>query len=95
MKRFSELNEQEILALAIRRKRDPPAPLRAARGAAGPPRLDGRLGLDACHCRGACGALVITWIRARYLDTAFLRAAFEGVVGGLIVFGAGILIGNA
>jgi rubrerythrin len=37
----------------------------------------------------------IAWIRARYMDTKFLRAAFEVVVGGLIVFGAGILIGNA
>jgi erythrin-vacuolar iron transport family protein len=38
---------------------------------------------------------VIAWIRARYMDTPFLRAAFEIVVGGLIVFGAGVLIGNA
>jgi len=38
---------------------------------------------------------VIAWIRARYMDTKFLRAAFEVVVGGLIVFAAGILIGNA
>lgn len=38
---------------------------------------------------------VIAWIRARYMDTRFLRAAFEVVVGGLIVFAAGILIGNA
>ena len=37
----------------------------------------------------------IAWIRARYMDTRFLQAAFEVVVGGLIVFGAGILIGNA
>ncbi len=38
---------------------------------------------------------VIAWIRAKYMDTKFLRAVFEIVVGGLIVFGAGILIGNA
>lgn len=38
---------------------------------------------------------VIAWIRARYMDTRFLRAVFEVVVGGLIVFAAGILIGNA
>jgi rubrerythrin len=38
---------------------------------------------------------VIAWIRARYMDTPFLRAAFEVVVGGLIVFGAGIAIGSA
>jgi rubrerythrin len=37
----------------------------------------------------------IAWIRARYMDTRFLQAAFEVVLGGLIVFGAGILIGNA
>jgi erythrin-vacuolar iron transport family protein len=38
---------------------------------------------------------VIAWIRARYMDTKFLRAAFEVVLGGLIVFAAGILIGSA
>ncbi len=38
---------------------------------------------------------VIAWIRARYMDTKFMRAAFEVVVGGLIVFAAGILIGSA
>ena len=37
---------------------------------------------------------VIAWIRARYMDTRFLRAAFEVVVGGLIVFGAGVAIGS-
>lgn len=37
----------------------------------------------------------IAWIRARYMDTKFLQAAFEVVVGGLIVFAAGVLIGSA
>jgi rubrerythrin len=37
----------------------------------------------------------IAYIRAKYMDTRFLQAAFEVVVGGLIVFAAGILIGNA
>jgi rubrerythrin len=37
----------------------------------------------------------IAWIRSRYMDTRFLRAAFEVVVGGLIVFAAGVLIGSA
>lgn len=37
----------------------------------------------------------IAWIRARYMDTKFLQAAFEVVLGGLIVFAAGILIGSA
>ena len=36
----------------------------------------------------------IAWIRARYMDTPFLRAVFEVVVGGLIVFAVGIAIGN-
>jgi rubrerythrin len=38
---------------------------------------------------------VIAWVRSHYMETKFLRAAFEIVVGGLIVFAAGILIGNA
>lgn len=38
---------------------------------------------------------IIAWIRSRYMDTKFLRAAFEVVVGGLIVFAAGLLIGSA
>ncbi len=38
---------------------------------------------------------VIAWVRARYMDTKFLQAAFEVVVGGLIVFATGILIGSA
>jgi rubrerythrin len=37
----------------------------------------------------------IAWIRARYMDTRFLRAAFEVVVGGFIVFLAGVAIGSA
>jgi rubrerythrin len=37
----------------------------------------------------------IAWIRSRYMDTPFLRASFEVVVGGLIVFAVGILIGSA
>ena len=38
---------------------------------------------------------LIAWIRARYMDTKFLRAALEVVLGGLIVFGVGIAIGSA
>ena len=36
----------------------------------------------------------IAWIRSRYMDTPFLRAVFEVVVGGLLVFAVGIGIGN-
>lgn len=38
---------------------------------------------------------LIAWIRARYMDTKFMRAAFEVVLGGLIVFAVGVLIGSA
>lgn len=38
--------------------------------------------------------LVIAWIRSKYMDTPFLRAMFQVVVGGLLVFAAGVLIGN-
>lgn len=35
----------------------------------------------------------ISWIRWRYMDTPFLAAAFQVIVGGLLVFLAGWLIG--
>jgi rubrerythrin len=38
---------------------------------------------------------VIAWVRARYMDTPFLRAAFQVVLGGFLVFVTGILIGSA
>jgi rubrerythrin len=37
----------------------------------------------------------ISWIRWKYMDTPFLRAAFQIVVGGVLVFLTGILIGSA
>jgi len=37
----------------------------------------------------------ISYIRWKYMDTPFLRAAFQIVVGGLLVFGTGILIGSS
>jgi erythrin-vacuolar iron transport family protein len=37
----------------------------------------------------------IAYIRNRYMDTPLLSAAFQVVVGGLLVFGTGILIGNS
>ncbi len=37
----------------------------------------------------------IAWIQNRYMDTPFLRAAAQIVLGGSLVFAAGILIGNA
>jgi erythrin-vacuolar iron transport family protein len=38
---------------------------------------------------------MISWIRHRYMDTPFLQAAFQVVVGGVLVFLTGILIGSS
>lgn len=38
---------------------------------------------------------IISYIRHRYMDTPFLSAAFQVVVGGVLVFIAGILIGSS
>jgi rubrerythrin len=38
---------------------------------------------------------VISWIRYRYMDTPFLHAAFQVMVGGALVFLAGIFIGSS
>lgn len=38
---------------------------------------------------------LIAWIRARYMETPFLRATFEVVAGGLLVFAVGVLIGSS
>jgi rubrerythrin len=37
---------------------------------------------------------VISWIKAKYMQTPFWRAALQVVLGGLLVFAAGILIGS-
>ena len=37
----------------------------------------------------------IAWVQNRFMDTPFLRAALQVVVGGALVFAAGILIGSA
>lgn len=37
----------------------------------------------------------IAWIRWKYMDTPFLRASLQIVLGGALVFAAGILIGSA
>ena len=38
--------------------------------------------------------LLISYVRNRYMDTPFLSAAFQVIVGGVLVFIAGILIGS-
>jgi hypothetical protein len=37
----------------------------------------------------------ISFVRHRYMDTPFLAAAFQVVVGGVLVFLTGILIGSS
>jgi rubrerythrin len=46
-------------------------------------------------CVVAVELFVIAWIRNRYMDTPFLQAAFQVVVGGVLVFLSGILIGSS
>jgi len=38
---------------------------------------------------------IISWIRHHYMDTPFLSAAFQVIVGGVLVFVAGMLIGSS
>lgn len=42
-----------------------------------------------------CELGVISWIRHRYMDTPWASAAIQVVLGGLLVFGVGILIGSS
>ena len=37
----------------------------------------------------------IAWVQNRYMDTPFWRAALQVVLGGALVFAAGVLIGSA
>ena len=39
--------------------------------------------------------VVISWIRHHFMDTPFLAAAFQVILGGILVFIAGILIGSS
>jgi VIT1/CCC1 family predicted Fe2+/Mn2+ transporter len=39
--------------------------------------------------------MVISYIRHRYMDTPFLQAAFQVIVGGILVFLTGWLIGSS
>jgi hypothetical protein len=36
----------------------------------------------------------IAWIRKRYMDTPLLQALFQAVIGGILVFLTGILLGS-
>ena len=49
---------------------------------------------------GASGVVAVEWgvisfVRHKYMDTPFLQAAFQVVVGGVLVFITGILIGSS
>ena len=39
--------------------------------------------------------IAISWIRKRYMDTPFLKATIQAIVGGTAVFFAGVLIGQS
>jgi rubrerythrin len=39
--------------------------------------------------------VVISWIRTHYMDTPFLQAVFQVMVGGALVFAVGIIIGSS
>jgi erythrin-vacuolar iron transport family protein len=39
--------------------------------------------------------VTISWIRHKFMDTKFLAASFQVIVGGLLVFFAGLLIGSS
>lgn len=46
-------------------------------------------------CVVAVELAAISWIRQHYMDTPLVRAALQVVLGGVLVFIAGILIGNS
>jgi len=56
---------------------------------------DFRAAITAAVVVVAAELAAISFIRHRYMDTPFLSAAFQVVVGGVLVFLAGILIGSS
>jgi len=54
-----------------------------------------QLALSAAVVVVAVELSIISYIRHRYMDTPFLSAAFQVVVGGVLVFLTGILIGSS
>ncbi|MGD0695908.1 MAG: iron exporter MbfA [Terriglobia bacterium] len=56
---------------------------------------DFRIAMTAAAVVVALELAAISYIRHRYMDTPFLSATFQVVVGGVVVFAAGILIGSA
>jgi rubrerythrin len=56
---------------------------------------DFRLAITAAVVVVAVELAAISYVRHRYMDTPFLSAAFQVVVGGVLVFLTGILIGSS
>ena len=56
---------------------------------------DFRLAITAAVAVVAAELAAISFVRHRYMDTPFLAAAFQVVVGGALVFLVGILIGSS
>ena len=59
---------------------------------------DSRLSAGDGHRRGGRGVwslAAISWIRYRYMETPFVQATLQVVVGGVLVFMSGVLIGSA
>ena len=54
-----------------------------------------RIAITAAIAIVAAELAAISFVRHRYMDTPFLAAAFQVVVGGVLVFLAGILIGSS
>ena len=56
-------------------------------------------GFPDCFYSSVCSSgnriVVIAYIRNKYMDTPFLRATFQIIVGGVIVLTIGILIGKS
>jgi erythrin-vacuolar iron transport family protein len=56
---------------------------------------DFRLAMTVAVLVVAVELAVISWVRQHYMETPLVRAALQVVLGGVLVFLAGILIGNA
>ncbi len=80
---FRDLNEAQILALAITAEEEDARIYR-----------DFHLATTIALIVVAAELAVIAWIRKRYMDTPLLSAIFQVVVGGVLVFLTGWLIGS-
>lgn len=56
---------------------------------------DFRIATSVAFCVVIVELAAISWIRQHYMETPLLRAALQVVLGGALVFVAGVLIGNA